>query len=68
MQGSSLRPSERPILEVREMLGHASVTMTERYAHLAPDKLKDAAQALESKSHYGHTDLFVTKKSSGRCS
>jgi len=50
------------------MLGHASVTMTERYAHLAPDKLKDAAQALESKSHYGHTDLFVTKKSSGRCS
>ena len=58
----------RPILEVREMLGHASVTMTERYAHLAPDKLKDAARALESKSHSGHTDFFVTKKSSGRCS
>jgi integrase len=38
----------RPILEVRGMPGHASVTMTERYTHLAPDKLKDATRALES--------------------
>ena len=58
----------RPILEVREMLGHASVTMTERYAHLAPDKLQDAARTLESKPHSGHTDFFVTKKPSGQCS
>ncbi len=38
----------RPILEVRGMPGHASVTMTERYTHLAPDKLKDATRALDS--------------------
>ena len=46
----------RPILEVREMLGHASVAMTERNAHLAPDKLQDAARSLESRSHSGHTE------------
>jgi hypothetical protein len=58
----------QPILEVREMLGYAPVTMTERYAHLAPDRLKAAARALDSKSHSGRTDFFVTEKSSGRCS
>ena len=56
----------RPILEVRDMLGHQSVTMTERYAHLAPDKLRDAARALESKSRFGHADSCVTRKSRGR--
>ncbi|MFL2562207.1 MAG: hypothetical protein ACJ0TD_04240 [Arenicellales bacterium] len=43
--------------EVREMLLQGSVTMTERYAHLAPDKLKDAARALDSRPHYGHTKI-----------
>ena len=45
----------RPIPEVREMLLQGSVTMTERYAHLAPDKLKDAARVLDSGPHSGHT-------------
>ena len=56
----------RPILEVRDMLGHQSVTMTERYAHLAPDKLRDAARALESRSRFSHADSYVTQKSRGR--
>jgi hypothetical protein len=60
--------SGQPILEVREMLGYAPVTMTERYAHLAPDRLKAAVRALESRSHSGYTDFSVTQKSSGRCS
>lgn len=30
------------ILTLQKILGHASVTMTMRYAHLAPDHLKDA--------------------------
>ncbi|OVE75058.1 integrase [archaeon D22] len=32
---------------VKEVLGHASIQVTERYAHLAPHKLADALAALE---------------------
>jgi integrase len=37
----------RPLKEVQELLGHASITMTMRYAHLAPDRLRDAVASLE---------------------
>lgn len=30
------------ILTLQKILGHSSVTVTMRYAHLAPDHLKDA--------------------------
>lgn len=33
---------------VKEVLGHASIQVTEKYAHLAPHKLVDAISALES--------------------
>jgi integrase len=36
-----------PLSEVRDLLGHASVTMTERYAHLAPEKVRSAVTLLE---------------------
>lgn len=49
--------SGRPLIEVRDMLGH-TVRMTERYAHLAPGRLQEAAHAL---NHVGrkrpHLDL-----------
>lgn len=32
---------------VKEYLGHCSIQVTERYAHLAPDKLAHAATILE---------------------
>lgn len=32
--------------EVKELLGHASIKMTERYAHLAPDNLRSAVSKL----------------------
>ena len=32
---------------VKEWLGHSSIQVTERYAHLAPQKLADAVNALE---------------------
>lgn len=33
--------------EVRDLLGHASVTMTEKYAHLAPDNVRAAVESLD---------------------
>ena len=43
-----------PLAEVRDILGHASIQMTERYAHLAPENLASALAKIEtSKSHSG---------------
>lgn len=33
---------------VRELMGHASITTTERYAHLAPDANQTAAAAIDA--------------------
>lgn len=35
-----------PLQTVRDLLGHSSVTVTERYAHLAPEQLHGAVQRL----------------------
>ena len=45
-----------PLLEVSRLLGHSTVKMTERYAHLAPDSLESAVSLLDHRSHSGHTD------------
>ena len=36
-----------PLKAVQELLGHATIDMTMRYAHLSPDVKKDAVRALE---------------------
>ncbi|WP_408034233.1 site-specific integrase [Thiorhodovibrio winogradskyi] len=42
-----------PLTEVRDLLGHFSITMTERYAHLAPDRVRSAVAVLdESRSRH----------------
>lgn len=38
-----------PLTEVRDLLGHASIKETERYAHLAPDRLNKAVAMLDLK-------------------
>jgi len=37
----------RSLKEVQEFLGHRELSMTRRYAHLAPDRLREAVASLE---------------------
>lgn len=44
-----------PMMEIRDLLGHSSVQMTEKYAHLAPARVRDAVSVLDkpmSQSRY----------------
>lgn len=44
-----------PIYEVKELLGHSMIQMTERYAHLAPDNIRAAVAVLDGNgSRFGH--------------
>jgi hypothetical protein len=45
--GSWLAMQGMHILTIKELLGHKSTAMTERYSHLIPDMKKQAALALE---------------------
>ncbi|MNF14553.1 hypothetical protein D3C80_2168100 [compost metagenome] len=47
-----------PLIEVRDLLGHSTVQMTEKYAHLAPARVRDAVSVLDkpmSQSRYTET-------------
>lgn len=48
--GSRLAQAGRSILEIRDLMGHSDVRVTMRYAHLAPNNLRDAVLALDKKS------------------
>jgi integrase len=45
-----------PLSEVRDLLGHSSVVVTERYAHLAPENVRAAVEKLSNRSRSGHAD------------
>ena len=38
-----------PLKAVQELLGHADIKMTMRYAHLSPDARRDAVKLLDSR-------------------
>ncbi len=42
--------------QVSKLLRHASIQMTERYAHLAPDHLHDAVASIKFSAHFQHTN------------
>jgi integrase len=44
---SHLRLCGRPIEEIRDLLGHSTLQMTLRYAHITADRFAEAAAALE---------------------
>jgi integrase len=44
-----------PLPEVRDLLGHRSVTMTEKYAHLAPENVRAAVLRLDGVAQKEHT-------------
>ncbi|WP_422917590.1 tyrosine-type recombinase/integrase [Salinicola tamaricis] len=46
-----------PLADVKEVLGHSTITMTENYAHLAPHRARDAVARLVSQS--SHTEKPV---------
>ncbi len=37
-----------PMRTVQELLGHSTITMTQRYSHLTPDVTSDAVQLLDA--------------------
>ena len=46
-------------LTIRDLLGHSSVAMTDRYMHGDQADLHDAVHKLEGRSQSGHTESNV---------
>jgi integrase len=42
-----------PLKAIQELMGHSTIEMTMRYAHLSPDVKKDAVQLLQSRGTWG---------------
>lgn len=42
--------------EIREVLGHSTVKMTERYAHVAPEQVRATVEKIKGASRFGHDE------------
>jgi site-specific recombinase XerD len=47
---SQLAMAGAPLKAIQELLGHANIQMTMRYAHLSPEIARDAVQLLDRRS------------------
>jgi integrase len=45
-----------PMRAIQELLGHSTITMTMRYAHLAPSSLREATDVLERRAQRGQNE------------
>ena len=50
------------VVGLRGLVGHSSIQMTERYAHLAPDHLHDAVASIKFSAHFQHTNNSEQKQ------
>ena len=51
-----------PMPEIRDLLGHSCVSMTEKYAHLAPENVRADVDTLEDSSRSGHAPSELLEK------
>ncbi len=52
-----------PLTEVRDLLGHSSIKVTERYAHLAPENVRAAVAVLDAgESRSGHVAVSAIRE------
>lgn len=52
-----------PLIEVRDLLGHAEISTTERYAHLAPNRVRAAVSVLDGLQQPGASIAKVAQLS-----
>jgi hypothetical protein len=43
-----------PLAQIRDLLGHSTIKVTERYAHLAPENARGTVEVLDHESRFGH--------------
>ena len=51
-----LATSGVPLAEIRDLLGHSTIQMTERYAHLSPENLRTAVEILDGPAQIKHSN------------
>lgn len=61
--GSHLAIREVPIKTIQELMRHASINMTMRYAHLTPDAREDAINRLDAGSGHGKLHGTIREQS-----